>query len=135
MSQVFTPRRPAPASRGSLAALDFGLSVRVEARPTQLTIFSSAEELPVRELTSELAEMVSWLRVRSYVLRHELEQATSALQVNVECGFWGLGQAAALDLEALLHEARRRRLADAELCFRGARCAHHVAELCRQEVR
>ena len=78
--------------------------------------------------------MVSWLRVRSYVLRHELEQATSALQVNVECGFWTLAQAAALDLEALLHEARRRRLGDAELCLRGARCARHVADLCQQEV-
>ena len=134
MSQVFTPRRPAPASRGSLAALDFGLRVRVEAHPAQLTIFCGAAELPVRELTSELSEMVSWLRVRSYVLRHELEQATSALPVNVECGFWTLAQAAALDLEALLHEARRRRLGDAELCLRGARCARHVADLCQQEV-
>ena len=135
MSQVAPPRRPAPASRGSLAALDFGLRVRVEAHPAQLTIFSGAEELPVQELTSELAEMVPWLRVRSYVLRHELERATSALQVNVDCGFWTFAQTAALDLADLLHEARRRRLADAELCVRGARCAHRIADLCQQEVR
>jgi len=127
-----SPRRPPAASRATVAALDFGLRVRVEARPAQLTIFSGAEELPVHELTSELAELVSHLRVRSFCLRHELEQATSALQVNVDCGFWALAQTAALDLGALL---RGPPLADAELCSRAANAAHRIAYLCSREVR
>lgn len=134
MSQVFTTRRPSPASLGALAALDFGLRVRVEAHPAQRTIFSAAEELPVQDLTSELAELVSGLRVHSFSLRGELEHVTSALMVNVECGFWTLGQRAALDLASLLGQARKRRLADAELCFGGANAALHIADLCSQEV-
>jgi hypothetical protein len=135
MPQLFTPRRPTRASLGALAALDFGLQVRIEARPAQRTIFSSAEELPVQELTSELAEMVSSLRVRSFALRHELEHLTSALVLNVESGFWTLAHRAALDLAALLGSSRTRCLADPQLCVRGAHAARHIAALCQQEVR
>ena len=134
MSQVFTTRRLTRASYGALAALDFGLRVRVEAHPAQRTIFSSAEDLPAQELTSELAELLSELRVRSFALRHELEQLTSAVLVNVECGFWSLARRAALDLSSLLAQARKRRLADPELCVRGAQAALHIADLCAQEV-
>ena len=135
MPQLFTTRRPTRPSLGALAALDFGLQVRIEARPAQRTIFSSAEELPVQELTSELAEMVSSLRVRSFALRHELEQLTSALILNVESGFWTLAHRAALDLAALLGSSRTRCLADPELCSRGANAARRIASLCQQEVR
>ena len=134
MSHVFTTRRPTRASLGALAALDFGLQVRVEAHPAQRTIFSASEELPVQELTSELAEMVSELRVHSFALRHELEHVTEALMVNVECGFSTLARRAALDLAGLLGQARKRRLADPELCVRGANAARHIAGLCQQEV-
>jgi hypothetical protein len=79
--------------------------------------------------------MISELRVRSFAVRHELEQLTEALLVNVSCGFWPLAQRAAIDLGDLLAHARRRRLADAELSYRGSRCALHIAELCGREVR
>jgi hypothetical protein len=133
-----TPTLAARRSRGSLAslsALDFGLRVRVEAQLPQRTIFSGAERLSAQELISELAEMISSLRVRSFALRGELEQITAALQVNVECGFWPLASRAALDLAVLLSQARRRHLADADLCERGAQCAWRIAELCGSEVR
>jgi hypothetical protein len=116
-------------------ALDFGLRVRVEAQPQQRTIFSGADKLSAQQLTSELAEMVSSLRVRSFALRGQLEEITCALQVNVACGFWPLAQRAALDLGALLSQARRRHLADAELAERGAQCAWRIADLCGSEVR
>jgi hypothetical protein len=122
-------------SLASLAALDFGLRVRVEAQFRQRSIFSGAEKLSAQELTSELSETVSYLRVRSFALRAELERITSALQVNVECGFWPLAQRAALDLESLLGEMRWRHLADPELCERGGHCAARIAELCGAEVR
>ena len=135
MSYVFTTRRPTRASLGALAALDFGLQVRVETRPAQRTIFSTPEELPVQELTSELAEMVSLLRVRSFALRHELEHVTSALMVNVESGFWTLAHRAALDLAALLGSSRTECLADPALCVRGALAARSIADLRQLEVR
>lgn len=134
MSQVFTPRRPSPESFGALAALDFGLRVRVEIQPAQRTLFTCSESVPVQELTSELAELVSSLRVRSFALRAELEHLVSALQVNVESGFWSLAEHAALDLVALLQQARRRRLADVELTLRAADAARHIADLCVGEV-
>ena len=46
-----------------LTGLDFGLRVRVDVRPSQRTIFSGAEDLSIQALTSELAEMISCLRV------------------------------------------------------------------------
>jgi len=79
--------------------------------------------------------MISELRVRGFALRHELEQLTNALLVNVRCGFWPLARRAAVDLGDLLAWARKRRLADAELCVRGSSCAFRIAELCLKEVR
>ena len=134
MSHVFTTHRPNRASLGALAALDFGLQVRIEAHPAQRTIFSAPKELPIQVPTSELAEMVSELRVRSFALRHVLEQLTSAVLVNVECGFWPLAERAALDLSSLLSESRTRRLADPEPCDRASNGALRVAELCAQEL-
>ena len=101
----------------------------------QRTLFSGAENLSLQELCSELGLMISELRVRSFAVRYELEQVTDALLVNVRCGFWPLAQRAALDLGDLLAHARRRRLADAELCIRGSRCAFHIADLVSREVR
>ena len=133
MSHVY-PARPR-RSPAALAALDFGLRVRVDSRPAQRTIFHSAAELPVQELTAELSLMVSELRVRSFALRYELEQLTEALAVNVRCGFWPLARRAGVDLGDLLSLSRKRRLADAALCIRGANCAFRIAELCAKEVR
>ncbi len=131
MSHLFSSRR----SQQSLAALDFGLRVRVEAVSEQRSIFSGAENLSAQELTSELSDLVSGLRVRSFALRQDLEQVTSALMANVQFGSWPLVRRAALDLAALLASAGKRRLADAELCVRGSRCAYRIAELCGKEVR
>jgi hypothetical protein len=79
--------------------------------------------------------MISELRVRSFALRHELEQVTDALLVNIRCGFWRLAERAAIDLGDLLTQARRRRLADPQLCTRGSCLALDIAQLCGQEVR
>jgi len=129
--QRFAPRPAVPA----LQALDFGLSARVDVRPVQGTLFSGAENLTAQRLSSELAELVSSLRVRSFSLRAELEQVTSALLVNVQYGFWSLAARAALDLGHLLRSVSCRRLADREPSFRGANCAFRIAELCGREVR
>jgi hypothetical protein len=122
------PRR----SPAALAALDFGLPVRPQL--PQPTLFSGALDLSVQQLTSELSLMVSELRVHSFALRHELEQLTSALLVNIRCGFWPLARRAAIDLGDALVFASKRRLADAELCLRGSSCAFRIAELCTREV-
>jgi len=119
----------------ALTGLDVGLRVRVDVHPCQRTIFAGAENLSVQSLTSELAEMVASLRVRSYALRGQLEVVTSAVQVNVQSGSWGYARSAALDLSGLLRHAAKRRLADPGLCARGANCAHRIAELCSQEAR
>jgi hypothetical protein len=121
-------------SFASLSALDFGLRVRIEARPRQRTIFSGAENLSAQELTSELAPSVSRLRVRSFALRAQLEHVTSALIVNIRCGFWPLARRAALDLAGLLTQARERGLADADLAVRGSNAALRIAELCSKAV-
>jgi hypothetical protein len=135
MSQVFTARpRPHP-SPAAAVALDFGLRVRINAQDQQRTLFSGGGSLSLQELCSELGLMISEFRVRSFAVRHELEQLTEALLVNVRCGFWPLARRAAIDLGDLLAHARRRRLADAELCYRGWRCAEHIAQLCAREVR
>ena len=118
------------ATLRTLTGLDFGLRVRVETRVCQRTLFSGAENLNAQDLTSELAEMVSSLRVYSYALRGHLEQVTSALQMNVQCGSWSYARRAALDLAGLLAQAARRRLADEQRCVRGANCALRIAELC-----
>jgi hypothetical protein len=93
------------------------------------------ENISLRELLSELTQMVSSLRVRSFSLRAELEEVTTALLDNVECGFIPLARRAAYDLGGLLDHAGRRRLADAELCSCGARCAFRIRELLEEEVR
>jgi hypothetical protein len=123
------------ARPAQLAALDVGLRVRLEARVAQRTIFSGAENLSAQELVYELALMVSELRVRSFAPRGQLEQVTEALRLNVRSGLWPLAHHAALDLADLLRHMARRRLADAELCLRGAHCASRIAELLAQEVR
>ena len=79
--------------------------------------------------------MVSALRVRSYGLRAQLEEVTSALMVNVECGFWPLARRAAQDLAGLLVQARTRHLAEPELCSGAANCAYRIADICGREVR
>jgi len=58
--------------------------------------------------------MVRELRVRSFTLRHQLEQVTDALLVNLRCGFWIQARRAALDLGDLVAWARTRRLAEAK---------------------
>ena len=117
-----------------LTGLDFGLRVRVQVRPPQRTIFQGAENLTVQALTAELAEMVAGLRVYSYALRGQLEQVTSALQVNVASGSWPFARRAALDLATLLAVAGNRRLVDASRARRGAQCALRIADLCEAEV-
>ena len=121
-------------SLGALQALDFGLRVRVESA-SQPGLFCGAERLSVQDLVSELSEAVSGLRVRSYRVRGGLEQVVSALMVNVECGFWPQAERAASDLAGLLGLARKRRLADPELCSCGEGSAKRIAGLCRQGVR
>ena len=135
MSHVHTTRPRPQASPAAAVALDFGLRVRVDGHAPQRTLFSGAENLSLQELCSELGLMISELRVRSFTLRHELEQVTDALLVNVRCGFWLQARRAAVDLSDLLTWARKRRMADAELCVRGSNCALRIAELCAKEVR
>jgi hypothetical protein len=117
---LFTSQR-LRRSPAAAQALDFGLEVRLELDSSQATIFSGAESLSAQQLSSELAEPVSSLRVRSFSLRAQPEEVTTALLSNVRCGFWPLARRAALDLEGLLGQARRRRLVDPELVFRGRR--------------
>jgi len=135
MSHVYTARPRSQASPAAALALDFGLRVRISHHVEQRTLFSGAENLSLQELCSELGLMISELRVRSFTLRHELEQVTDALLVNVRSGFWPLAQRAALDLGDLLAHARRRRLADVELCVRGSNSAFQIADLCAKAVR
>jgi hypothetical protein len=130
----FAPRhrRPSPAA---LQALDFGLQVRFQAQSSQRSIFFGAERPSVRQLTLELSELISGLRVHSFSLRAQLEDLTSAIMVNLDCGFWFLAGRAALDLGGLLTSVGRRGLADRELCVRGSRCAFRIADLLETEVR
>lgn len=125
----------ARAALRAITGLDFGLRVRVDVRSSQRSMFTGAENLTARQLISELAEEISGLRVYSYALRAQLEQATCALQLNAECGSWRYARRAALDLSGLLALAAKRRLADRERCMRGANCALYVAELIAREVR
>jgi hypothetical protein len=134
MSFRFTARRSRPSPAAG-SALDAGLEVRVEAHVAQRPIFAGAESLSASQLGSELAELVSSLRVRSFALRARLEEATTALLRNLECGSLRYARCAALDLAGLLGQARRRRLAEAELSVRGAHAALRVAELCEREAR
>jgi hypothetical protein len=126
------------AARGALRALtglDFGLRVRVETRLAQPSLFASAENGSAQELTAELAEMVSSLRVYSYSLRTELEEITTALQINVQRGEWRYAARAAYDLADLLARAQRRGLAAGSLAGQCGRRALAIAEFCRRESR
>ena len=127
--EIVKEKRKAARSSVNLSDQDFGLRVRVETHSSQRCIFSGAESLSVQDLVSEVSELVSSLRVRSFALRSELERVTSALMVNVDCGFRPLAQRAALILGDLLSSARKRRLADAELSVRGANAAFRIADL------
>jgi hypothetical protein len=118
-----------------LTGLDVGLRVRVQVDFSQRTMFCGPENLSARQLISELAEEISALRVYSYSMRGQLEQATSALQLNADSGSWRYARRAALDLSGLLTLAAKRRQADRELCVRSANCALRIAELIGQEVR
>lgn len=135
MSQLYTARPRPRVSPAAALALDFGLRIRVDGHAPQRTLFSGAENRSLQELCSELGLMISQLRVRSFALRAELEQVTDALLVNIRCGFWLQARRAAVDLGDLLAWARKRRLADTELCVRGSNCAFHIAELCAKEAR
>jgi hypothetical protein len=120
----------------AVAGLDFGLRVRVEPGTSrQQSIFAGAEDLSVHELTSELAEQVSKLRVFNYTLRGQLEEVTYALQTNVSWGSWRYARRAALDLAGLLASGQKRRLIPGELAIRAANAAERIADLCTREVR
>ena len=135
MSRHTFGTHPRRFSAAAAAALDAGRPVRLEPRPAQGLLFSGAEDMSTQELTSELACLVARLRIRSFSLRRDLEEVTTALMVNVRCGFWPLAHRAALDLAGLLGRARRRHLVDAELAARGTTGALRVAHLCSREVR
>lgn len=119
----------------AVAGLDSGLRVRVDPRSPQRSIFSGAEELSVHDLTSELAEAVSKLRVFSFGLRAQLEEVTYALQTNVSFGSWRYARRAALDLAGLLSSGSKRRLVHGEVAVRAANVALLIADLCSQETR
>jgi hypothetical protein len=121
-------------SHQPFAALDFGLRVRIELQPTQRPLFSASEGAPAQALTAELAELVSRLRVHSFALRASVEEATTALQLNVQAASWIYARRAALDLAGQLSLARRSRLAPPERTLPAERTAFRVAELCQEEV-
>jgi hypothetical protein len=133
-SQAFGARRPQP-SPSALSLLDAGLRVRIEVEPLQRMIFSAPGNASEHDLTDELAALVSRLRVHSFAVRADVEHVMTAVQMNVRCGFWPLARRAALDLAAMLAQARKRGLADHDLAVRGANVALRVAELCGKEVR
>jgi len=118
----------------ALTGLDFGLHVRIH-RSGQRTIFTGADALSVEQLTAELAETISSLRVYSYPLRSNLERVTTALQHNVESGSWRFARRAALDLSGVLAQAGKQGAASRGLCVRGANAALRIADLCGREVR
>jgi hypothetical protein len=119
----------------ALTGLDVGLRVRVRRTHSQWAIFCGAENLSVQALTSELAEMVSGLVVYSYALRGQLEQITTALQLNVQSRSWSYARRAALDLAGLLAQAQEQRCGSGSRAARGANCALRIAELCAREAR
>jgi hypothetical protein len=81
------------------------------------------------------SENLSFWRACRYPAGWLQKLVTSALLVNAECGFWSLARRAALDLASVQVRARKRRLADPELCFRGGNAAVRVADLCAKEAR
>ena len=132
--RTFGARSPRTLSSAALAALDAGLHVAVDTDRSQRLLFGGAEHLSVQALASELAQMVSSLRIRSFSVRADIEELTLALLHNLECGFWIYARRAALDLSEVLASAGKHRVADRELCIRGANVAVHVAALCVTEA-
>jgi hypothetical protein len=118
-----------------LTALDFGLRVRVDTRLLQRTIFSVTGNVSAQELTAQLAEMVSSLRVYSYGLRGQIEDVTAALQFNVQGGEWSFARRAAYDLADMLVQAQERGLIAGSLAGRCAGRALRIAELCSRSAR
>lgn len=134
MSHDFDPR-PFRPGIPELSPLGILLRLRVAIDSRQMPLFCGQENFSVQELTSELAYTVSRLRVGSFSLRSRIEQAVTAVQVNVECGFFPLARKAALDLASLLAQARKRHLTNSDLSSRCANAALRIADLCGQEVR
>jgi hypothetical protein len=127
----YQPFGARPLSR--LTGLDFGLRVRVQLRPRQRTILSVSDNLTAQSLVSELAEIVSGLTVYSYAVRGRLEQLVHALQSNIEFGSWSYARRAALDLAALLANAKKRGWLRGSQAITGAQCALRLADLCGRE--
>ena len=118
----------------ALSGLDIGLRVGVSVEPSpQRAIFAGAENLSLQALSSELAEMISSLRVYSYAVRGQLERVTEALQSNVASASWRYARRSALDLSGILALAQKRRQVAGSLALRGASAALRIAELCRAE--
>lgn len=128
--RLYGPR----ATLRALTGLDFGLRVRVQDPSSQRAMFCGAENASARHLISELAEDISGLRVYSYAMRGQLEEALSALMLNAQCRSWRYARRAALDLSGLLVLADKRRLAD-RVCVRLANAALRVAEVLAREAR
>ncbi len=85
-----------------LTGLDLGLRVRVDVQSPQRKMFCGAANVAAQRLISDLADEIGGLRVYSYSMRGQLEDATSALLLNAECGSWRYARRAALDLSGLL---------------------------------
>ena len=118
-----------------LTGLDFGLRVRLQSSPRQRTILSVSENLSAQALISELAEIVSGLTIYSYAVRGRLEQLMYAVQTNAQFGAWSYVRRGALDLAALLANAKKRGWLRGSLAMAGAQCALRLADLCGGEVR
>ncbi len=118
-----------------LTGLDFGLRVRVRFTPEQRTILSVSDNLSVQSLVSEVVEIVSGLTVYSYSVRARLEQLTYALQANAQFGAWSYVRRAALDLAALLANAKKRGWLRGSLAMTGAQCGLRLADLCGEGAR
>jgi hypothetical protein len=78
--RLYRPR----ATLRALTGLDFGLRVRADVQSSQRSLFCGPENLAGQRLISELAEDITGLRVYSYALRGQLEDATAALRLNAE---------------------------------------------------
>ena len=101
MAHAHTARPRSQASPAAALALDFGLRVRVDGNAPQRTLFSGAENLSLQELCSELASMVSQLRVRSFTLRHQLESRSRMLCSSTSAAASGSRLAAQRSISAI----------------------------------
>ena len=85
------------ATLRALTGLDFGLRIHVYPRSPQRQMFCGPRNHAAQALISDLASDLSGLRVYSYALRGQLEDALSALQLNAEGGSWRYARRAASD--------------------------------------